>query len=194
MQNGKTLRHLANILKFKIMKSSETLSSRVALYPGSFDPIHNGHLHIIRRALRLFDKVYVAVAKNPQKNPLFSPEERMEMLRDVFAGTPKIEPVLIEGLTVDNAVRLGAGVIVRGLRLVSDFESELLLDMHNRRLESRVETIYMMPTQEFLYFNSSFVKQIVCLDVSRVDGYVPAPVLERLKKKFSGGTATRERG
>lgn len=185
MQNGKTLVNLANILKFKIMNPPETLSPRIALYPGSFDPIHNGHLHIIERAARLFDKVYVAVAKNPQKNPLFSPEERMAMLNEVFAGRHGIEPVLIEGLTVDNAVRLGAGVIVRGLRLVSDFESELLLDMHNRRLESRVETIYMMPTQEFLYFNSSFVKQIVSLDVSRVDGYVPPAVLARLKKKFT---------
>ena len=171
-------------LKFKIMKSSKTLSPRVALYPGSFDPIHNGHIHIIERSSRMFDKLYVAVAKNPLKNPLFEPEERVEILREVFAGTPKVEPVLIEGLTVDNAVRLGAGIIVRGLRLVSDFESELLLDMHNRRLESRVETIYMMPTQEFLYFNSSFVKQIVSIDASRIDGYVPAAVFERLKKKF----------
>ena len=171
---------------------SETLSPRVALYPGSFDPVHNGHIHIIERALRMFDKLYVAVAKNPLKNPLFEPEERVEILREVFAGTPKIEPVLIDGLTVDNAVRLGAGTIVRGLRLVSDFESELLLDMHNRRLESRVETIYMMPTQEFLYFNSSFVKQIVSLDASRIDGYVPSVVFERLKKKFLPAPFPRE--
>lgn len=168
------------------MVSAEMVSPRVALYPGSFDPVHNGHIHIIERSLRMFDKLYVAVAKNPLKNPLFEPEERVEILREVFAGTPKIEVVLIDGLTVDNAVRLGAGVIVRGLRLVSDFESELLLDMHNRRLEARVETIYMMPTQDFLYYNSSFVKQIVRLDVSRIDGYVPAAVFDRLKKKFSG--------
>lgn len=175
------------------MVSPQTLSPRIALYPGSFDPIHNGHIHIIERAQRMFDKLYVAVAKNPLKDPLFSPEERVEILREVFAGSPGIEPVLIDGLTVDNAVRMGAGVIVRGLRLVSDFESELLLDMHNRRLESRVETIYMMPTQEFLYFNSSFVKQIVRLDVSRIDGYVPAAVFERLKKKFSSPPFPHER-
>lgn len=159
-------------------------SPHIALYPGSFDPVHNGHLHIIGRAARLFEKLYVAVAKNPEKNPLFTPEERLDMLREIFAGTPNIEPIFIEGLTVDNAVRLGAGVIVRGLRLVSDFESELLLDMHNRRLDARVETIYMMPTQEFLYFNSSFVKQIVSIDVSRIDGYVPDAVMARLRKKF----------
>lgn len=176
------------------MTSPQTLSPRVALYPGSFDPVHNGHLHVVGRAARLFDKVYVAVAKNPEKNPLFEPEERVEMLREVFAGTPQVESVLIEGLTVDNAVRLGAGVIVRGLRLVSDFESELLLDMHNRRLDARVETIYMMPTKEFLYFNSSFVKQIVRIDASRIEGYVPDAVMARLKKKFPKPTFPRERG
>lgn len=169
------------------MMMPEKVSPRVALYPGSFDPVHNGHIHIIERAARMFDKLYVAVAKNPLKNPLFEAEERLEILQEVFAGRSEIEPVFIDGLTVDNAVRLGAGVIVRGLRLVSDFESELLLDMHNRRLEARVETIYMMPTQEFLYFNSSFVKQIVRLDSSRIDGYVPSAVFDRLRKKFPSG-------
>ncbi len=162
------------------MKQSKTLSPRIGLYPGSFDPVHNGHLHLIERAAKLLDKLYVAVAKNPDKNSLFSPQERLEMLQEIFKGNSKIEAIMISGLTVDNAVRLGAGVIVRGLRLVSDFESELLLDMHNRRLEPRVETIYMMPTQNFVYFNSSFVKQIADIDPARLGDYVPAVVAKRL--------------
>ncbi len=163
------------------------ISPKIGLYPGSFDPIHKGHLHLIERASKLFDKLYVAVAKNPDKNPLFSPRERLEILEEIFRGNAKIEPILIEGLTVDNAVKLGAGVIVRGLRLVSDFESELLLDMHNRRLEPRIETVYMMPTKDFLFFNSSFVKQIVAVDFARLGDYVPEAVFRRLKAKKSRG-------
>ena len=102
------------------------------------------------------------------------------MLDEIFRGNDKIKAILIDGLTVDNAVNLGAGVIVRGLRLVSDFESELLLDMHNRRLEPRVETVYMMPTKNFVYFNSSFVKQIVAIDPARLGDYVPEVVAKRL--------------
>ncbi len=158
----------------------KTLSTRIGLYPGSFDPVHNGHLHLIARAAKMFDKLYVAVAGNPDKKPLFSPEERLEILKEIFANDKKIEAITIDGLTVDAAVALGAGVIVRGLRLVSDFESELLLDMHNRRLESRVETIYLMPTQDFVYFNSSFVKQIAAVDPKRLGNYVPAAVAKRL--------------
>ena len=166
------------------MKTAKTLSPRIALYPGSFDPVHNGHVHIIERASNLFDKVYVAVAKNPEKNPLFTPSERVSLLEETLRENAKAEVITIDGLTVDNAVRLGAGVVIRGLRLVSDFESELLLDMHNRRLEPRVETLYMMPTQDYVYFNSSFVKQIVRIDAARLTNYVPEPVFRRLLEKF----------
>ena len=166
------------------MSQAEHLSPRVALYPGSFDPVHNGHLHIIRRAAKLFDRVIVAVAANPHKNPLFTLEERLELLRETLRADGNVEAITFGGLTVDNAKKLGAGVIIRGLRLVSDFESELLLDMHNRRLEPSVETLYMMPEKEYIYFNSSFVKQIARLDVPRLEGYVPDGVFRRLLEKF----------
>lgn len=166
------------------MSPTKKNNGRVALYPGSFDPVHNGHLHIIRRAAKLFDRVFVAVAANPEKHPLFTVGERVELLREALAGIHNVEAISIDGLTVDNAKRLGAGVILRGLRLVSDFESEFLLDMHNRRLEPSVETIYMMPEKEFICFNSSFVKQIVKLDSSRLADYVPACVFRRLVEKF----------
>lgn len=166
------------------MKSASSSPARIALYPGSFDPVHNGHIHIILRAAKLFDRVIVAVAANPDKHPLFSIPERVELIREALKGIPNVEVITFDGLTVDNAKRLGAGVIIRGLRLVSDFESELLLDMHNRRLEPAVETLYMMPEKEFICFNSSFVKQIVKLDSSRLNDYVPECVFKRLREKF----------
>ena len=166
------------------MTPQKIAPSRVALYPGSFDPVHNGHIHIIRRAAKLFDRVIVAVAANPDKQPLFSIPERVELLREALAGAENVEVITFGGLTVENAKRLGAGIIIRGLRLVSDFESELLLDMHNRRLEPAVETLYMMPEKEFICFNSSFVKQIVKLDSSRLSDYVPACVFKRLREKY----------
>lgn len=158
--------------------------TRTALYPGSFDPVHNGHLHIILRAAKLFDRLIVAVAANPDKSPLFTIPERVELLRESLKNEPNVEVITFDGLTVDNAKRLGAGIIIRGLRLVSDFESELLLDMHNRRLEPEVETLYMMPAKEYICFNSSFVKQIVKLDSSRLSDYVPECVFRRLREKF----------
>lgn len=166
------------------MTAQQIAPSRVALYPGSFDPVHNGHVHIIRRAAKLFDRVIVAVAVNPDKQPLFTIPERVELLREALADAGNVEVITFDGLTVDNAKRLGAGVIIRGLRLVSDFESELLLDMHNRRLEPEVETLYMMPEKEFICFNSSFVKQIVKLDSSRLSDYVPVCVFKRLIEKY----------
>lgn len=172
------------------MTAKKNLSSRVALYPGSFDPVHNGHVHIIRRAAKLFDRVIVAVAANPDKQPLFEIPERVELLREALADAGNVEVITFGGLTVDNAKHLGAGVIIRGLRLVSDFESELLLDMHNRRLEPGVETLYMMPEKEYICFNSSFVKQIVKLDSSRLSDYVPACVFKRLREKYPTGGAS----
>ncbi len=157
--------------------------SHIALYPGSFDPIHNGHVHLIERAAKLFDTLYVGVAKNPDKHPLFSLEERVEILKEVLREHKNVHVIKIDGLTVDEAETLNASVIVRGLRLVSDFEDELLLDMHNRRLNNKIETIYMMPTQDYLYFNSSFVKQIVAIDPARLGDYVPVAVTRRLLKK-----------
>lgn len=166
------------------MKARKTPSARLALYPGSFDPVHNGHLNIIRRAARLFDRVYVAVAENLHKTPIFSVEERIQMLREAIADAPNVEVIAVDGLTVDSAKKLGIGVIVRGLRLVSDFESELLLDMHNRRLDPSIETLYLMPEKEFICFNSSFVKQIVKFDPERLVDYVPASVFRRLSERF----------
>lgn len=175
------------------MSFSKVLPTRSALYPGSFDPVHNGHLHIIRRAARLFDRVYVAVAANPEKHPLFTVPERMEMLREALADRPNTEVISIRGLTVDSARELGIGIIIRGLRLVSDFESELLLDMHNRRLDPEIETLYLMPEKEYICFNSSFVKQIVRFDPSRLVDYVPECVFRRLAEKFSLPTPREKR-
>lgn len=166
------------------MDANPIPSARVALYPGSFDPVHNGHLHIIRRAAKLFDRVFVAVAANPDKSPLLSIPERVALLKETLKADGNVEVITFDGLTVDSAKRLGAGVIIRGLRLVTDFESEMLLDMHNRRLEPSVETLYMMPAKEYICFNSSFVKQIVRLDSSRLSDYVPACVFGLLREKF----------
>lgn len=163
---------------------AEQTPDRVAVYPGTFDPITMGHLDIIQRALHLFDRVIVGVAQNPTKAPTFSIDERLQMIRDCFPiEDPRIEVTAVDGLLVDFAYRRGAKALVRGMRAVSDFEFEFQLALMNRRLEREVETVFLMTAFRWIYISSSIIK-----DVARhggdVSGLVPDHVCERLREKF----------
>ena len=125
--------------------------SRLAVYPGSFDPLTNGHVDIIERGARLFDRIVLAVLINPDKRPLFSVEERIEILREVFRSRPNVEVESFNGLLVDYAHARGADVIVRGLRAISDFEYEMQMALMNRRLDREIETVFMMPDERYTY-------------------------------------------
>ena len=157
-----------------------------AVYPGSFDPVTNGHFDVIERAAELFQEVVVAVAVNSVKAPLFTSEERVEMLRDVCAHLSNVRVSAFSGLLVEFAAQQGASVVVKGLRAVSDFEYELQQALMNRIIENGVETVFFMTTPENLFLSSSMVKEIARLggDVSR---FVPAQVRARLEQKFREG-------
>ena len=156
---------------------------RVAVYPGSFDPMTNGHLDIIRRGTRLFDRLLVAVLENEGKSPLFSVAERMELIARCTAGIPGVEVHSFSGLLVEFMRRAGASVVVRGIRAVSDYEYELQMALMNRELSDEVETIFMLPAVEFTYVSSRLVKEVFRLggDVGRL---VPPPVLESLRARL----------
>ena len=156
--------------------------SVIAIYPGSFDPLTNGHVDIIQRGARLFDRIIVAMLLNLDKSPLFTIPERVEIAREVFEGNAKIEVDTFDGLLVDYARRRQAGVIVRGLRAVSDFEFEMQRALMNRRLNPDVETVFMMPAEPYTYVSSRLVKEVVALGGS-VTGVVPAIVERRLREK-----------
>lgn len=160
-----------------------TEHGRIAVYPGSFDPITSGHVDIILRGARLFDRIVVAVLVNPEKRPLFTAVERVELAREVFQGQPNVEVDTFEGLLVEYARRRGATVIVRGLRAVSDFEYELQMALMNRRLHPEVETVFMMPAEPYTYVSSRLVKEVFALGGS-IQGLVPEPVERRLREKF----------
>ena len=150
----------------------------VAIYPGSFDPLTNGHVDIITRGARLFDRIIVAIAVNAEKAPLFSMEERVQIARAVFEDEPRVEIDTFNGLLVDYVARRKADVIVRGLRAVSDFEFEFQMALMNRRLNAAIETVFMMPHQDYSYISSRLVKEVAFLGGS-VTGLVP-PEVERL--------------
>lgn len=133
---------------------------RVALYPGTFDPLTNGHLSIIRRALKLFDRLVVGVALNPGKNPLFSVEKRVEFIEKATSNLDNISVHAFDNLLIDFAQKHKANVIIKGLRAVSDFERELQMGLMNRSLNERLETLFMIPSQEYSFLSSSFVKEI----------------------------------
>ena len=154
----------------------------VAIYPGSFDPLTNGHVDIIQRGARLFDRIIVAMLINMDKSPLFTLPERVEIAREVFHGTANVEVDTFDGLLVDYARRRHATVIVRGLRAISDFEFEMQMALMNRRLNPDVETAFMMPAEQYTYVSSRLVKEIVALGGS-VHGLVPAIVERRLRDK-----------
>ncbi len=154
---------------------------KIAVYPGSFDPVTNGHLDIIQRAIKIFDLVYIAVIENPEKTPLFKTEERMEMIRKSLPESPKIKIDSFSGLLVDYAKKIGANAIVRGLRAVSDFDYEFQMALTNRKMCPEIETVFMMTDYKYSYLSSSFVKQIARLG-GDISAFVPPPVEERLKR------------
>ncbi|MCC6485114.1 MAG: pantetheine-phosphate adenylyltransferase [Armatimonadetes bacterium] len=163
-----------------------------AVYPGSFDPVTSGHLDIIERAAHLFDKVIVAVAPNTQKNPLFTTQERLSLLRKVCESFSNVSVDCFSGLLVNYALAHGARAIVKGLRAVSDFEFELQMAQMNRRLAPEVHTVFMMTTTEHSYLSSSIVKEIAALGGS-VKGLVPGVVEDFLIKKLQTEIALGER-
>jgi pantetheine-phosphate adenylyltransferase len=154
----------------------------LAVYPGSFDPITMGHVDIIQRGSRLFDRIVVAVLINADKSPLFTVGERVEIAREVFRDRTNVEVDTFDGLLVDYARRRDAKVIVRGLRAVSDFEYEMQMALMNRRLSPDVETVFMMPAEPYTYVSSRLVKEVVALGGS-VKGIVPDIVERRLREK-----------
>ena len=156
---------------------------RRAIYPGSFDPVTNGHLDVIERARKLFDEVIVAIAHNDQKQPFFTLEERLEFLRLTTGLSNGVKVRPLDGLLVEFAVQQNAQAVVRGLRAVSDFEFEFQMALMNRKLEASVETIFLMPKEEYTYLSSRIVKEIARLG-GDVGKFVPACVAEGFKRKL----------
>ena len=133
---------------------------RKAIYPGTFDPITNGHIDVIHRASNLFDSITVAVAKNESKNPLFSETKRVQLIQENFKNSSNIEVIAFDGLIVDLADKLGAVALIRGLRVASDFEYEFQMAQMNRHLNEKIETVYLMPTEEHFFTSSNLIKQV----------------------------------
>ena len=155
-----------------------------AVYPGMFDPIHNGHLDLIERSLRIFDELIVAVVANPSKEPLFPVKERLEMIDECTSGMGRMRITSFDGLLIDLVHREQADCIVRGLRAVSDFEYEFQMALMNRKLRNTVETVFLMPHERYTYISSRLIKEVASLG-ARVNGLVPPMVEERLTQKFS---------
>jgi len=159
-----------------------------AIYPGSFDPLTLGHVDVIERALRLFDEVVVAAAPSEGKGPLFPIDERLELIRESLSGEKRLKVKKLDGLLVDFVTAEKAQVIVRGLRAVSDFEFEFQMALMNRRLAPEVETIFLMPKEDYSYISSRIVKEVARLG-GDVSGVVPPPVAAALREKFAGGAS-----
>ena len=164
--------------------------SRIAVYPGSFDPLTNGHVDIIQRGARLFDRIVVAILVNAAKQPLFTVDERVAIVRQVFADRSNVEVDTFDGLLVEYARQKNATVIVRGLRAVSDFEYEMQMALMNRHLSRDIETVFMMPAEQYTYVSSRLVKEVVALGGS-VSGLVPPVVEERLAARHTAGARHR---
>src|SRR5499427_85783 len=166
--------------------------STLAVYPGSFDPLTNGHVDIISRGARLFDRIVVAILVNAEKAPLFSMDERVEIARQVFRDVPNVEVDTFDGLLVDYVARRKAQVIVRGLRAVSDFEFEFQMALMNQRLNQRIETVFMMPAEKYTYISSRLIKEVFALG-GEVRGLVPDTVETWLREKRAALSAARRR-
>ena len=160
------------------------MKTSVAIYPGSFDPVTNGHLDLIERGQKMFDRLIVAVLKNTEKEPMFSVPERVEMLREVTRHWESVEIDVFQGLLVDYARKRGAAVILRGIRAVSDYEYELQMALMNRKLEPRLETVFMMPGETYSYLSAKVVREIAHFG-GPLAGLVPPTVEQRLKAKVS---------
>ena len=156
---------------------------RIAVCPGTFDPITNGHIDIVMRSLGIFDEVVVAVAPNPKKTPLFKIEERMELIRESFKALERVTIESFDGLLVNYVKQKGGVAIVRGLRAISDFEYELQMALMNRRLDSGIETVFMMPSEEYSFLTSTIIKEIASFGGS-VKGLVPEVVEKALNEVF----------
>src|SRR5579862_6100427 len=164
------------------------LLMRTVIYPGSFDPLTNGHLDLIQRATKLFDRVIVAVARSEGKNPLFTQDERVQMVARAVRGLPHVEAETFDGLLIEYVERRSAQAVIRGLRAVSDFEFEFQLALMNRKLNERIETIFMMPKDTYTFLSSRIVKEIARLG-GDVSGFVPSPVREALVARLTGTAA-----
>ena len=162
----------------------------IAIYPGSFDPITNGHLDLIARGSRLVDRLVVAILGNRSKQPLFSVEERTEMLEEVLKPYPNVEVDSFQGLLVNYAAERGANMILRGIRAISDYEYELQMALMNRRLRPEIETAFLMAGEAYSFISSHLVKEVISLG-GNISGLVPAAIEARLKGRFVGITHTQ---
>ena len=156
---------------------------KIAIYPGSFDPVTNGHLDILKRGLKLFDKIIVAILQNPGKESLFTMQERVMMLKESLKGLKNTEIDTFDGLLVDYAAKRNAHAILRGMRAVSDFEYEFQLALMNRRLNREIQTVFLMTGLRWIFTSSSIIKEAAQFG-GNIEGMVPPPVLKKLKKKF----------
>lgn len=165
----------------------DDFTKRIAIYPGSFDPITNGHVDIIKRAVRMFDEIIILIAYNPNKVYLFNVEERMEMIREIFKETQAIRVDCYSGLLVDYLKISGANIILRGMRALSDFEYEFQMALMNRRQTKQIETVFLMSGFKWFFTSSKLIKEVASLGGS-VKGLVPDNVNQRLTEKFITGT------
>jgi len=160
------------------------MNGKAAIYPGTFDPITNGHLSIVNRALTIFDRLIIAILNNPQKKPLFTLEERIDMIKKSLNGAPNVEVDTFDGLLVDYAVQKKANVILRGLRALSDFEYEFQMALMNRKLNRDVQSLFLMTDYKWFYISSTIIKEAASLG-GDTSGLVPEIVDRRLKEKFN---------
>lgn len=159
------------------------MSQKTAIYPGSFDPVTNGHLSVVNRALKIFDKIVIAILKNSQKTPLFSLDERIDMIKEALKDTPNIEVESFDGLLVDYVVKKESNVILKGLRALSDFEYEFQMALMNRKLNREIQSVFLMTDYKWFYTSSTIVKEAARFG-GDISGLVPAVVYKKLKETF----------